>query len=39
MEYFCQEEKDAMLREGYELDQKLIHEKYEKIVHQAEQQV
>ena len=32
MEYFTQEEKDAMLLEGYEFDQKLIHEKYRGVV-------
>jgi hemerythrin-like domain-containing protein len=32
MEYFTKEEKDAMLREGYAFDQKLIHEKYRGVV-------
>jgi hemerythrin-like domain-containing protein len=32
MKCFTQEEKDAMLREGYEFDQKLIHEKYRGVV-------
>ena len=32
MDYFSQEEKDAMLHEGYEFDQKLIHEKYRGVV-------
>jgi hemerythrin-like domain-containing protein len=32
MDYFSQDEKDAMLREGYDFDQRLIHEKYEKTV-------
>lgn len=36
MEYFSQDEKDAMLKEGYEFDKRLIHEKYENIVSQAE---
>jgi hemerythrin-like domain-containing protein len=36
MRYFTPEEKDAMLREGYEFDQKLIHEKYRQVVEQAE---
>jgi hemerythrin-like domain-containing protein len=36
MEYFNKAEKDPMLDEGYEFDQKLIHEKYADIVSQAE---
>ena len=36
MEYFNTTEKDAMLEEGYEFDQKLIHEKYADIVNKAE---
>jgi hemerythrin-like domain-containing protein len=36
MAYFSQEEKDAMLLEGFEFDQNLIHEKYKQIVEQAE---
>jgi len=32
MGYFSKEEKDAMLKEGYELDSKLLHEEYEKRV-------
>ena len=32
MEYFSKNEQDAMLKEGYEFDQKLIHEKYQSIV-------
>ena len=32
MEYFTQEERDAMLEEGFEFDRNLIHEKYEKLV-------
>jgi hemerythrin-like domain-containing protein len=36
MEYFSQDEKDAMLKEGYDFDQKLIHEKYDKTVVEVE---
>jgi len=36
MNYFSKEEKDAMLKEGYEFDQKLIHERYRNIVAQYE---
>ena len=32
MEYFSKNEQDAMLKEGYEFDQKLIHERYQSIV-------
>jgi hemerythrin-like domain-containing protein len=32
MEYFSKNEQDAMLKEGYEFDQKLIHERYQNIV-------
>lgn len=32
MEYFSKNEKEAMLKEGYEFDQKLIHERYQNIV-------
>lgn len=39
MRYFSQEEKDAMLVEGYEFDQTLIHEKYKQIVEQSEKYV
>jgi hemerythrin-like domain-containing protein len=35
MGYFSQDEKDAMLKEGYDFDRKLIHEKYEKTVIEA----
>jgi hemerythrin-like domain-containing protein len=35
MDYFSQEEKDAMLHEGYEFDRNLIHEKYRSIVDDA----
>lgn len=38
MRYFSQEDKDAMLREGFEFDQNLIHEKYRRIVEQAEEE-
>lgn len=31
MEYFSKNEQDAMLKEGYEFDQKLIHERYQNI--------
>jgi hemerythrin-like domain-containing protein len=37
MQYFSQNEKDAMLHEGYEFDKQLIHEKYESIVIQTEE--
>jgi hemerythrin-like domain-containing protein len=36
MDYFTQEERDAMLEEGFEFDRKLIHEKYRKTVEEAE---
>jgi hemerythrin-like domain-containing protein len=36
MGYFSKEEKDAMLREGFEFDQSLIHDKYKQIVEQSE---
>ncbi|MFZ7113656.1 MAG: hemerythrin domain-containing protein [Desulfatiglandales bacterium] len=36
MDYFSPEEKNIMLEEGYAFDQKLIHEKYEKILKKAE---
>ena len=32
MDYFTDEEKDAMLLEGYEFDRSLIHEKYKTVV-------
>jgi len=32
MDYFSQEERDAMLDEGFEFDRKLIHEKYGEVV-------
>lgn len=37
MEYFSKEEKDALLKEGDQFDKTLIHEKYAKVVDQAEQ--
>ena len=37
MDYFTQEERDAMLLEGFEFDRKLIHEKYRKTVDEAEE--
>lgn len=36
MEYFSRDEQDAMLREGFEFDQGLIHEKYRQIVERGE---
>jgi hemerythrin-like domain-containing protein len=36
MGYFSQEEKDAMLQEGFEFDQGLIHDKYRQVVEQSE---
>jgi hemerythrin-like domain-containing protein len=36
MDYFTKEEKDAMLREGYDFDRNLIHHKYEDVLHQAQ---
>jgi hemerythrin-like domain-containing protein len=36
MRYFSQKEKDAMLQEGFEFDQGLIHDKYRQIVEQSE---
>jgi hemerythrin-like domain-containing protein len=36
MRYFSQEEKDTMLREGFEFDQNLIHDRYKEVVEQAE---
>jgi len=36
MEYFSNEEKDAMLNEGYEFDRNLIHAKYQDVVVRAE---
>ena len=36
MRYFSEEEKEAMLREGFEFDQSLIHDKYRQIVEQSE---
>ena len=38
MGYFTDSEKDAMLREGYEFDQNLIHEKYRDVVEEFENQ-
>jgi hemerythrin-like domain-containing protein len=32
MDYFSAEEKDAILKEGYELDSRLMHEEYEDLV-------
>lgn len=39
MKHFSQEEREALLREEYEFDRKLIHEKYEKVVVEAEQRL
>jgi len=39
MGYFSQEEKEAMLQEGFEFDQSLIHDKYRQIVEQSERSV
>jgi hemerythrin-like domain-containing protein len=39
MRYFSQEEKDRMLKVGYEFDMMLIHEKYESVIKQAERDV
>ena len=36
MEYFSPEEREAMLREFWEFDRKLIHEKYERVVGELE---
>jgi hemerythrin-like domain-containing protein len=36
MEYFTEEEKAAMLQEGYEFDRNLIHERYKGLVNQFE---
>jgi hemerythrin-like domain-containing protein len=38
MAYFTQEEKEAMLQEGYEFDRNLIHEKYRDIVREFERE-
>jgi hemerythrin-like domain-containing protein len=37
MDYFSQEEKDAMLKEEYEFDRNFIHLKYQEIVAKSEQ--
>jgi hemerythrin-like domain-containing protein len=39
MEYFSEQEKDSMLKEGWEFDKKLIHEKYLNIVNNAEKSI
>jgi hemerythrin-like domain-containing protein len=36
MEYFSKEEQDNMLRSFYEFDQRMIHEKYQKVVAELE---
>jgi len=38
MGYFTESEKEGMLAEGYEFDQKLIHEKYQAVVENFENQ-
>lgn len=38
MAYFTQEERDGMLDEGWEFDRNMIHEKYQNIVKQLENQ-
>jgi hemerythrin-like domain-containing protein len=38
MGYFTESEKQGMLAEGYEFDQKLIHEKYQAVVENFENQ-
>jgi len=39
MGYFTREEKDAMLREGYEFDSNLLHQQYQGMVRQQEKDV
>ena len=39
MDYFTEQERDAMLTEGWEFDRKLIHEKYQNIVTELERAV
>jgi hemerythrin-like domain-containing protein len=39
MGYFTDSEKEEMLKEGYEFDQKLIHEKYREMVEEVEKPV
>ncbi len=36
MNYFSKEEKDAMIKEGYEFGERLIHERYQNMVAQYE---
>ena len=36
MEYFCDEEQDAMLRKFWEFDRMMIHEKYTKMIEEKE---
>jgi hemerythrin-like domain-containing protein len=38
MDYFSEEQQQAMLVEFWEFDRKMIHEKYEKVVEQAEKE-
>jgi hypothetical protein len=39
MDYFGKEEKEAMLSEGFEFDQRLIHEKYQNVIGELEKTV
>jgi hemerythrin-like domain-containing protein len=39
MDYFSEEEQQAMLAEFWEFDRKMIHEKYKKVVEQAEKKL
>lgn len=36
MDYFTQEEKDAMPKEEYEFDRQFVHQKYHDVVSEAE---
>lgn len=36
MQYFAQDEKDALLQEEYDFDRNLVHKKYRAIVENAE---
>ncbi|MFX0009119.1 MAG: hemerythrin domain-containing protein [Candidatus Hermodarchaeota archaeon] len=38
MKYFTKEEQDAMLKEGQEFDRRMIHRKYNKLVHDLEEE-
>jgi hypothetical protein len=39
MEYFTAQEREAMLKEFWEFDRKMIHEKYEKVLDKMEKTV